>query len=230
MSPRRKQTNGLATQRKMLRAAVSLFLEKGYTRATTGEIAKAAGWGQSAFFHAFSSKEALLLELVQRMFGGQFDLAEQHTGTEDPVFLYAVETALQLHIAELTEPLRELYVTAYSLPMTSEYIYRVTSARLQAIFGAYLPCAQPKDFYEMEIASASIMRGFMAVPCGLYFTIEAKITRFLDCALKLYDIPPEKRRAVTAQVLALDLHTMAADIIRETVRQAGEGFEALQSE
>ena len=171
-----------------------------------------------------------MLELVQRMFGGQFDLAERHTGTEDPVFLYAVETALQLHIAELTEPLRELYVTAYSLPTTSEYIYRVTSARLQAIFGAYLPCAQPKDFYEMEIASAGIMRSFMAVPCDLYFTIETKVARFLDCALKLYDIPPEKRRAVTAQVLALDLHTMAADIIRETVQQAEEGFKALQSE
>ena len=226
MLPRRKQANGLATQQKMLRAATVLFLEKGYTSATTGEIAKAAGWGQSAFFHAFSSKEALLLELVKRMFGGQFDLAERHTGTEDPVFLYAVETALQLHIAELTEPLRELYVTAYSLPMTSEYIYRVTSARLQTIFRAYLPNEQPKDFYEMEIASAGIMRSFMAVPGGVYFTIEAKITRFLDCALKLYDIPPEKRRAVTAQVLALDLHTMAADIIQRTVRQAEEGFDA----
>jgi len=208
----------------MLRAAAALFLEKGYTRATTGEIAKAAGWGQSAFFHAFSSKEELLLELVQQMFGGQFDLAERHTGTEDPVFLYAVETALQLHIAELTEPLRELYVTAYSLPTTSEYIYRVTAERLQTIFGAYLPDAQPKDFYEMEIASAGIMRSFMAVPCGVYFTLEAKITRFLDCALKLYNVPEERRQEVTVAVLTLDLHTMAADIIQRTIQQAEEGF------
>ena len=227
MSPRRKQANGLATQQKMLQAAVALFLEKGYTRATTGEIAKAAGWGQSAFFHVFSSKEALLLELVQRMFGGQFDLAERHTGAEDPVFLYAVETALQLHIAELTEPLRELYVMAYSLPTTSEYIYRSTSERLQVIFGPYLPESQPKDFYEMEIASGSIMRGFMSVPCDVYFTMETKISRFLDCSLKLYDVPKEKRAAVTAAVLQLDLHAMAASIIQKTVQQAEKGFEAL---
>ena len=227
MSPRKKQSNGLATQQKMLRAAVTLFLEKGYTRATTGEIAKAAGWGQSAFFHAFSSKEALLLELVQRMFGGQFDLAERHTSAEDPVFLYAVETALQLHIAELTEPLRELYVTGYSLPTTSAYIYHSTAKRLQVIFGPYLPEAQPKDFYEMEIASANIMRGFMSVPCDVYFTMEAKVSRFLDCSLKLYDVPKEKRAAVTAAVLQLDLHAMAASIIQKTVRQAEKGFEAL---
>lgn len=143
------------------------------------------------------------------------------------MFLYAVETALQLHIAELTEPLRELYVTAYSLPTTSEYLYRSTSERLQKIFAPYLPTAQPKDFYEMEIASASIMRGFMAVQCDMYFTIEAKITRFLDCSLKLYNVPEEKRTAITAAVLRLDLHTMAADIIQRTVRQAERGFEVL---
>ena len=225
--PKGKLLNGLVTQQKVLRAAVALFLEKGYTRTTTGEIAKAAGIGQSSFFHVFPSKEALLLELVKRMFGGQFDLAEQHSGEDDPVFLYAVETALQLHIAELSEPLRELYVTGYSLPTTSVYIFHSTAKRLQTIFGPYLPDAQPKDFYEMEIASASMMRGFMAVPCDVYFTIEAKITRFLDCALKLYDVPKEKRSAVTAAVLQLDLHTMAASIIQKTVQQAEKGFEAL---
>ena len=161
------------------------------------------------------------------MFSGQFALAGQHSGEQDPVLLYAVETALQLHIAELTEPLRELYVTGYSLPTTSAYIYHSTAKRLQTIFGPYLPEAQPKDFYEMEIASASIMRGFMSVPCDVYFTMEAKISRFLDCSLKLYDVPKEKRAAITAAVLQMDLHTMALGIIQKTVQQAEKGFEAL---
>ena len=105
-----------------------------------------------------------------------------------------------------------------------------TAERLQGIFGPYLPGAQPKGFYEMEIASAGIMRSFMAVPCDLYFTIEAKTARFLDCALKLYNIPAERRQEVTAAVLALDLHTMAKSIIRETVRQAEAGFGALAAD
>ena len=225
--PRGKLLNGLVTQQKILRGAVALFLEKGYTKTTTGEIAKAAGIGQSSFFHVFPNKEALLLELVKRMFSGQFALAGQHSGEQDPVLLYAVETALQLHIAELTEPLRELYVMAYSLPTTADYLYRSTAKRLQAIFGAYLPEAQPKDFYEMEIVSAGIMRGFMSVPCDIYFTMEAKISRFLDCSLKLYDVPKVRREAITAAVLQMDLNTMASGIIRETVRQAEAGFEAL---
>ena len=106
--PRGKLLNGLVTQQKVLRGAVTLFLEKGYTKTTTGEIAKAAGIGQSSFFHVFPSKEALLLELVRRMFGEQFDLAGQHSGAADPVFLYAVETALSLSIATAQRKARSL--------------------------------------------------------------------------------------------------------------------------
>ncbi len=194
MPLRGKQASGLLTQQKMLRAAVKLFLEKGYEGTTTAEIARAAGMTPSSFFRAFPSKEALLLELDKRMFSGQFALAEQHSAAQDPVLLYAVETAIQLHIAELTESLRELYVTAYTLPSTSAYLYRSTAKRLEGIFGDYLPDAEAKDFYEMEIASTGMMRSFMAVPCDVYFTVERKIARFLECALKLYNVPPERRR------------------------------------
>ena len=230
MPLRGKQASGLLTQQKMLRAAVKLFLEKGYEGTTTAEIARAAGMTPSSFFRAFPSKEALLLELDKRMFSGQFALAEQHSAAQDPVLLYAVETAIQLHIAELTEPLRELYVTAYTLPSTSAYLYRSTAKRLKGIFGDYLPDAEAKDFYEMEIASAGMMRSFMAVPCDVYFTVERKIARFLECALKLYNVPVERRREVTATVLQLDLHAMAAGIIRTTVQQAEKGFEAVKAE
>lgn len=108
MPLRGKQASGLLTQQKMLRAAVKLFLEKGYEGTTTAEIARAAGMTPSSFFRAFPSKEALLLELVRRMFGGQFDLAGQHSGAADPVFLYAVETALSLSIATAQRKARSL--------------------------------------------------------------------------------------------------------------------------
>lgn len=229
MAARGRKPSGLLTRQRLLRAAVALFLEKGYTNTTTTEFSRAAGIGQSSFFHVFPSKEALLLELVQRMFDGQFALAEQHAAAQDPVFMYAVETALQLHIAELTEPLRELYVTAYSLPTTAAYLYKSMTTRLKLVFGSYMPQAQLKDFYEMEIASGSLMRGFMSVPCDLYFTIDAKVNRFLECSLKLYDIPKPQREAMITAISKIDLHAMAAGIIQKTVQQAEAGFEALSN-
>ena len=213
--------------RTRLRAVGMELFRRDGLRFTMQQAAAMMHISKKTIYAVYPSKEALLLELVKRMFGGQFDLAEQHSGEDDPVFLYAAETALQIHIAELTEPLRELYVMAYSLPSIAAYLYKSTTKRLQVIFGPYLPEAQPKDFYEMEIASASIMRGFMSVPCDVYFTMEAKISRFLDCSLKLYDVPKEKRAAITAAVLQMDLHTMALGIIQKTVQQAEKGFEAL---
>lgn len=224
MPPRGKQPSGLLTQQKMLRAAIIQFLEKGYAGATTAAIARDAGMTPSSFFRAYPSKDALLLDLVKWIFVGQYDLAQQISGSNDPMLICAVEAGLELHTAELSEQLRELYVTAYSLPSTSNYIYRVMSERLYEVFGPYQPDAKAKDFYEMEIASASMIRGYMAVPCDMYFTIEAKITRFLDCSLKLYSIAEPERKKIIEDTLAIDLHTIAEDIVRSTVKKVTDGM------
>lgn len=114
-----KQPSGILTMKKMMGSAATLFLKKGYSHTTTAEIAKKAGMTGSSFFRAFENKEAVLLALVESMFGSQFEMAEN----DDPLMVYATEIAIQMNITEYGEPFRDLYVTAYSLPTTSEYIY-----------------------------------------------------------------------------------------------------------
>ena len=109
------------------------------------------------------------------------------------MLLYAVGTALQLHIAELTEPLRELYVMAYSLPSIAAYLYKSTTKRLQSSSG--LICR--RHSLRTSIRNGDRVRQYhagalMSVPCDVYFTMDAKISRFLDCSLKLYDVPKEE--------------------------------------
>ena len=62
------------------------------------------------------------------------------------------------------------------------------------------------------------MRGLMARKCDMYFTIEKKITLFLQCALKIYDVPAQERETVIPQVLAMDLAAMARSTVENTVR------------
>ena len=184
---RGKQASGLLTQQKMLRAAVKLFLEKRYEGTTTAEIARAAGMPPSSFFRAFPSKEALLLELDKRMFSGQFTLAEQHSAARA---LRGGDGCPAPH----RRADRATAQAVRTLSSISAYLYRSTAKRLESIFGDDLPDAEAKDFYEMEIASTGMMRSFVAVPCDMYFTVERKIARFLECALKLCNVPPERRR------------------------------------
>ena len=80
-------------------------------------------------------------------------------------------------------------MVGYSLPTTSEYIYMRTAQKIQHIFSQYIKEAELKDFYEMDIASAGITRGFMAKKCDLYFTMENILRRLLICCFTLYKVP-----------------------------------------
>lgn len=224
------QPSGLLTRNKILSASIKVFLEKGYEGATAKEIADLAGSSTGAPFSLFGNKEGVLLELVHMMFSRQFDLAETLIGEEaDPLLLYGVETALQIHITELSWQLRELYIMAYSLSSTSEYIYEQTAARLAVIFGPYLPQCEDKDFYELEVASGSIMRGFMAKPCDMYFTVERKLRRFLQCCFKLYDVPAEKYEPVIERVLQMDIRQIAEQLIVRIAQNSEKYFQTVMA-
>lgn len=227
--PRGLQQKGIVRRNKLLHAAIKLFLQNGYEKTTTAAIAKEAQVSYSSLFAAFENKEALLLDLVKVMFQNQFSSAEEQGSTvNDPIFLYCVETAVQIYITELSEPLRELYVMAYSLPSTSEYVYETTAKRLEVIFANTMPQAQPKDFYEMEVASSGVMRAFMAKPCDLYFTVERKISRFLQCSLTLYGVPKPQQQILIDTVLKMDLSATAQAIINGMVQKAEAGIDILE--
>lgn len=229
--PKGLQHKGIVRRNKMLHAAIKLFVKNGYVKTTTAAIAREAGMSPSSFFAAFESKEELLLTLDKIMFDNQFDSAGQlGSVTQDPILMYAAETALQLYITELSEPLRELYVTSYSLPSTSEYLYRSTSKKLFQIFGPYFPNAQLKDFYEMDIASGGIMRAFMARPCDIYFTMENKIRRFLQCTLKLYSVSEDRQRQIAEAILKMNLKPVAEKIVAGMVQKAENGVDIISEE
>ena len=214
------------TRAQVLRYAVALFLEQGYQETTLDQIAERIDRTKGAVLRAYPDKESILYALVTHMFRVQFSAVRSLLGEKaDPLLVYCVETAMQLHICELGEPLRDLYTSAYTLPTTSDFIYRSTARELRLIFGKYLPNAAESDFYELDLVSGGVMRGLMARKCDMYFTIEKKITLFLQCALKIYDVPAQEREAVIPQVLAMDLGAMARSTVENTVRLAQAGFD-----
>ena len=88
------QARGIAREQKMIYAGMTLFLEQGYERTTTAQIARKAGMSPASFFAAFENKEALLLRLTQIMFRSQFSRAEKMLpADQSPLLLYAMETA-----------------------------------------------------------------------------------------------------------------------------------------
>ena len=129
-----------AAKQRILSACVRLFLEKGYKRTTVAEILKAANVSASTFQNIFHAKDGVLIEFVQFMFGNQFNIARTVTGHElPPVYVYALETSLQLTLTELNESLREVYLEAYRQPQSADYIYRHTQVNCIRFSGVIFP-------------------------------------------------------------------------------------------
>lgn len=55
------------------------------------------------------------------------------------MYVYAVETAIQMTLTELNENLREIYIEAYTQKEASDYIFQETAKELYQIFGPYQP-------------------------------------------------------------------------------------------
>lgn len=206
------------SKRRILSACVRLFIEKGYRESKMAEIITCADVSTSTFHNIFRSKDGVLEELTEFMFENQFAAAARITGAEHPVLLYAVETAIQLTLAELNENLREIYVEAYTIPRICEYINQKTSSALAKMFGSYHPDFSESDFYELEIGTAGIMRAYMARPCDKYFTLPKKLERFLTMTLSAYRVPQAQQTEVLAYLAGTDIVATANAVMQELFR------------
>ena len=189
-------------------------MEQGYKKTTVAQIVHEAGVSNSTFQNIFRAKDGVLTELVEFMFGNQFAMARQTAGqTLPPIYVYAVETAIQMTLTELNENLREIYLEAYTQKEASEYIFRETAKEIQQIFGAYQPGFTAADFDAMELGSAGIMRAYMAQPCDEALTLERKIQLFLTMSLRAYRVPEEEIEKTLAYIAGRDIRAVSERVM-----------------
>lgn len=211
---------------RILSACVKLFLEKGYHDTKMNDILSAAGVSNSTFQNLFHTKDGVLMDLTEFMFNGQFSVANSTFDKNlSPVFVYALETSIQMALTELNEHIREIYVYVYTLPNTTEYIIQKTSTELSKIFASYLPEYSESDFYEMDIGTCGVMRNYMARRCDKYFTLEKKLERFLTISLSAYNVPARERKLIIQQVLEMDIRSMADEVLQKLFQALAMKFE-----
>ncbi len=216
----------LPAKKRILTVCVRLFLKKGYTKTTVADIVRLADVSNSSFQNIFRAKDGVLTELVHFMFENQFSTARSVAGAQlPPVYVYAVETAIQLTLTELNENLREIYLEAYSHREALSFIHKATARELYQIFSAYQPDLTAQDFYQLEIGSAGIMRGYMAQPCDAEMTLEKKLSSFLKLSLSAYRVPVEEQRGAMAYVASLDVRAIAERVMRDLFQALAAHFE-----
>ena len=221
-----KRYDSHAAKMKIMEACVPLFLEKGYYDTTIKDILTAANVAHSSFFNIFPTKDALLLEYVKFMFQNQFDMANKYLGDKAfPALVYSLETSIQIAVTEMKETLRSIYVEAYSSTQTLDYIVHHTAFEVRRLFKDNFPESDSEsDFYERVIGSSGMMRGYMIVPCDMYFTLEKKIQRFLEMSLTAYRVPLEEQKKAIGYIMQMDMKRIAQIAIESITVKLREHF------
>ena len=216
MAETTNHTRGEQVKSKVLHAAAKLFLEKGYTEARMREISTLAGVSYGSMMFIFRSKEDILSELVGFVLDGQFESTKKllQGKTDDKILFYAAETTLQLYMAESSEHMRELYSLSYSQTASLNVIYEKITLVLADIFKDQYPDYTQGEFYEMELASAGVMRNYMTRPCGIYFTMDRKVRAFIENTFLLYEIPRKRIDEAIKFVEGFDWKTIADGVIK----------------
>ena len=184
--------------RKVLTAATALFIQKGFERTKIIDIAELSGVPKSKILYVMNSKEEILRLLVTKFLDGVTSASDRVSKqlTDDQVLIFIANEVLQLYMAEMNEDMRNLYLSGYSMPKTSEEVLKRRAKIMSEEFSDTLTTFSEQDFYETEIASMGIMRAYMTVPCDVNFTIEAKAKRLVTMLLRIYKVEERVNEAI----------------------------------
>lgn len=206
---------------KILTAATAMFVQKGFEKTSLTDIAKLSGIPKSKILYEMNSKEEILVRLVTEFLDAVTRASDAVSTklTDDKILIFMANEVLQVYMAEMSDDMRNLYLSGYSMPKTSEEVLRRRSEMLYKQFGSTLPDFELKDFYEFEIASMGIMRAYMSVPCDMYFTIQAKTERLISTMLRIYDIDQAKIDQTNEFVKKIDFETLAKKTVEEVFEE-----------
>jgi len=197
--------------RKVLTAATAMFMQKGFEKTTLMDIANLSGISKRIIIYEMHSKEEILCLLVTKFLDGVTSASDSVSKklTDDKVLICSANEVLQIYMAEMNEDMRNLYLSGYSMPKTSEEVLKRRTKMMYEEFSDIFPSFTEQAFYETEIASMGIMRAYMTVPCDSCFTIEVKAKRLVTMLLRIYKAEDEKINEALEFIEKIDFKAVA---------------------
>lgn len=208
------------TQINIIRATTKLFLQNGYTKTSLKMIEKESGVKVGNITYYFHSKEELLKVLIEELMDYHTIMLEDVCAKDgDNLFAYAIEVTVQIALCENNQSAWDLYSSAYNFPQTYDVIKTWAAEKNYNLFCDRLPDWTEHDFKEIEEVASGIEFAALKSVCDRSFTVEKKISIFLNSLLMLYKIPEEERKSVIQRVLALDYEKVAKDMFDSFVKR-----------
>lgn len=219
-----------ALEFEIVRAATTLFLERGYSNTTMKMICKEANTGLGNITYYFHSKDDLLLLLVEELMDFHSDMIERIVSdTNDNLFAYSVELVSQIALCEVDSRARDIYRSAYSCPGIMDFIKSWGAKKNSALLEEMLPDWSEQDFINRENIVAFVEFSAIDAKCNDNFSLEQKISLTLDTLLSLYKVSENERKRVIDKVLALDNIEIGRSIFNKFVDKFKKSADVLDA-
>ncbi|GHG94090.1 TetR/AcrR family transcriptional regulator [Streptomyces lanatus] len=150
--PRRRQARGERRIAQLLEAAAAVFTTTGYTAASTNAIAREAGVSPGTLYQFFPNKEAIAIELADRLMHELREMYGEALAPVDPTtpLEEAVGAAVDRFIAFNCEhPVFFTLMHGPDVPgrMAEEHdaLHATLLSRIEGLLSSFLPAADPTD-------------------------------------------------------------------------------------
>ncbi|MDC0765541.1 TetR/AcrR family transcriptional regulator [Streptomyces sp. HD] len=150
--PRRRQARGERRIAQLLEAAATVFTTTGYTAASTNAIAREAGVSPGTLYQFFPNKEAIAIELGDRLMHEMRETYGEALGPVDPATTLeqAVGQAVDRFIAFNCEhPVFFALMHGPDIPgrIAEEHdaLHATLLSRIEGLLSSFLPDADPAD-------------------------------------------------------------------------------------
>ena len=208
------------TEIKVVKSAVKLFLQNGFSGTTIKMISDDTGIKPGNITYYYRTKEDMLLVLMQEIMDFHLDMIDEaEERLNDPLVAYATEVTAQIALCETDAAAKDLYYSAYNHPKTFENIKDWTAKKNFHLLGSLLPDYTEEDFRHLENVACCIELSAFVTACDRYFTLEDKISLILDSLMKLFDINKNERKRVIEQILGLDYVKLGRDMFERFVKR-----------
>ena len=210
----RKKTDN-ETKLGIVQVATGMFLERGYSNTSVRAIANDLNISSGNVTFYFPTKEHLLAVMTELLCDFQWCMMQKELD-EGRTSLMAIclELVAMAAICQENETAKDLYLAAYTNPLSLEIIRRNDARRAKEVFGEYCTNWTDEQFREAEvlvsgIEYATLMTTDYTVP------LEVRIVGALNQIMVLYNVPQEVRDVKIRKVLAVDYGSIGRRIFTE---------------
>lgn len=214
------------TKLEIIRVAIRLFLEEGYSVTSIRQIGEKVGISSGNVMFHFPTKEHLLAQLVDMLCDFQWKLMENETDdSTGSVMSSCLELMSMAAACEENEIAKDFFVSAYQSPMTLEIIRKNDLERSKKVYADYCENWTEYQYIEAEtlvsgVEYATLMTTENSAP------LDVRISGALNQIMSIYGVPEAIRKTKIARVLDMDYRAVGQRILREFIEYAEKATDA----